>query len=100
MGERPKDVTWDSGHIVAIDLQSGARQVVIERGYAPRYVVTGHIVFAREAQLFAVRFDDERLLASGAPTAFAETVTFSANFGRMQADLSTDGTLALLDPIH
>ena len=43
--------------IMVLDLETGQRHQLIENGFFPRYVSTGHILFARGGSLLAVRFD-------------------------------------------
>ena len=45
-------------------------RLLIENGASPRYVRTGHIVFARDGVLFAVGFDAERLELTTEPFPF------------------------------
>jgi serine/threonine-protein kinase len=51
--------------IVVQSLDAAHRRTVIATGSAPRYVPTGHIVYARQGVLFAKRFDPDRLEATG-----------------------------------
>jgi len=46
-------------------LDGGARQLVIEGGSDPRYLPSGHIVFARRGTLMAVPFNIDRLEVTG-----------------------------------
>src|SRR5262249_40271035 len=41
------------------------RKTIISNGSAPRYLASGHIVYARQGVLFARRFDLQRLEATG-----------------------------------
>ena len=52
------------GRIVVQSLGSGVRTDLIEGTY-PRYVSSGHIVFGRDASLFAIPFDAVRLRVHG-----------------------------------
>src|SRR5678816_3392799 len=56
---------WDQAEIVVQSLRTGARKVVWHGGSDPRYVPTGHLVYAVGNDLFAVQFDVKRLIASG-----------------------------------
>ena len=43
--------------IMVFDLETGQRHQLIENGFFPRYVSTGHILFARGGSLLAAHFD-------------------------------------------
>ncbi len=57
----------DDVGIVLMTLGAGERRVLIEGGSHPRYVPTGHLVYARKATLMAVPFDLKRLEVRGTP---------------------------------
>jgi serine/threonine-protein kinase len=87
--------------IVVQPLDGGERKVVIEGGSQPRYVSSGHIVFARNGALWAVPFDVERLEASGAAAIVVEDVMHAERSahpelrnGAAQFSVSSDGALA------
>ena len=56
---------WDTAQIVVQSLDSGRRDVVVERGVDARYVPTGHLVYALNGTLLAVPFDVSRLAVTG-----------------------------------
>ena len=105
---------WDEAEIVVQSLESGERRVVWTGGSDARYVSTGHLVYALDDDLFAVRFDLDALEVRGGPVSIVEGVqragtpganTGSANFSFSDqgslvyvsgAALSTDRTLALV----
>ena len=60
---------WDKARIVVQSLTSGARKVLVEGGSDARYLVTGHLVYARGDVLFVVPFDPGRLRIQGTPVA-------------------------------
>ena len=55
----------DEGRVVALSLGTGERRTLIDVGYDARYSPTGHLVFARQGALWAVRFDPDRLETTG-----------------------------------
>ncbi len=73
MGEvyKARDTRLD--RIVAQSLDTGERNIIVE-GTHPHYSPTGHVVFAREASLWALPFDADRLEVSGAPTPLIDGV--------------------------
>ena len=48
---------WDTAQIVVQSLDSGRRDVVVERGTDAQYVPTGHLVYALDGTLLAVPLD-------------------------------------------
>jgi Tol biopolymer transport system component len=82
----------DTSQIVAQQLATGERRVVIQGGSYPRYVPTGHLVFIRSGNLMAVPFDPVRLEAKGAPIPVLEGV-MQSNAGAGQFSFSNSGTL-------
>jgi serine/threonine-protein kinase len=55
------DTRWDVAEIVAQSLESGERRVLWRGGSDARYVPTGHLIYALDDTLFALRFDLERV---------------------------------------
>jgi serine/threonine-protein kinase len=56
---------WDEAQIVAQSLSSGQRTVLVEGGSDARYLPTGHLVYALRDAVLGVRFDLNRLRATG-----------------------------------
>ena len=60
-------INWDrDARIYAFSLDTGKKKLLIEGGSDARYIPSGHIVFARNGQIMAVRFDVKSLTVSGA----------------------------------
>jgi len=55
-------------------LDTGERTIVVRGGGTGRYVPTGHVVFVRRDELFAVPFDLDRLQVSGEVVRLADAV--------------------------
>ncbi len=75
---------------------SGAKnsiQTLIRNGTFARYSPSGHILYAREGQLYALAFDGSKILESGAETRLVADLITSEN-GAAQFAVSADGTLA------
>jgi serine/threonine-protein kinase len=91
---------WDRARIVAQDLESGVRTVLVEGGSHGRYVPTGHLVYGLGAVLFAMPFDAQRVRTTGAAVPVVEGVrrSFGVNTGTGTAhyDLSSTGTLVFV----
>ena len=63
----------DNARIAVQSLETGERRNLVD-GTDPRYVPTGHILFARPGSLWAVPFDANRLEVTGSPTPVLEGV--------------------------
>jgi eukaryotic-like serine/threonine-protein kinase len=82
-----------AGSIVLLRLDTHERRVLVEGGSYPRYVSSGHIVFARNGTLLAVPFDLATLRVTGAPVPMVPHVTMATTTGQAQYDVSQSGTL-------
>jgi eukaryotic-like serine/threonine-protein kinase len=67
----------DDSRIVAQDLQTGERHVLVQGGTYPNYVPTGHLVYVQKGTLMAVSFDAEKLEVTGVPVPVGENVAES-----------------------
>ena len=68
----------DEKHVHVQRLDTGERSVVVEGGDTGRYIATGHVVYARADELFAVPFDVDRLQVSGDATRLVDAVRVGA----------------------
>ena len=88
---------WDEAQIVAETPGTGNRTVIWDGGSDARYIETGHLVFALESDLVALRFDPQTLTTTGGPvpivagTQRANGMDFATGSG--QYDVSAQGTL-------
>jgi len=85
-----------SSLIVVQSLSTGERTVLLEGGADARYAPTGHLVYAFDDGLFAIRFDLDTLTVSGGPVPLLQGLaragaTDLANYG-----IAGDGTLIYL----
>ena len=83
---------FDDGRIVAQSLDTGERHVVLEGGFYPRYVRTGHLVYARAGGLFIAPFDLATRQVAGDPVPLVDGVMMS-NSGA-QFSVSNEGSVA------
>ena len=74
-------------------LSTGERIHVRQGAYFGRYVPSGHLVFVREAVLFATPFDLERLAETGPPRAVLESFYSEPANGVTHLSFSDSGTL-------
>lgn len=84
---------WDSADIVVQSLRSRARRVLVPKGSDARYVPSGHLLYAVEDVLYAVRFDVDTLEARGGPVSVLSGVGRGVNTGTANYAVSDDGTL-------
>ena len=61
----------EAARIVVLDGRSGARKDLLRGSASARYVPTGHLVYARNGELFALPFDLDRLEIAGAQVRLA-----------------------------
>lgn len=90
------DGTWDEAQIAVHNLDSNERKVILEGGSAPRYLPSGHIVYAQANSLFAFPFDLESLERTGGSVSIVEGVQRSSNgiWDTANYLVSDNGTLA------
>jgi serine/threonine-protein kinase len=85
--------TYDDARIVAWEPRTGERRTLVEGGANPRYSPSGHLLYAKDGKIFAVRFDPSRPNISGQPFVVLEGVQMSRNTGVVNYDVSASGDL-------
>jgi serine/threonine-protein kinase len=85
---------YDDARIVAVRPATGERKVLIEGSSMARYAATGHLIFARGGNLFAVRFDPKTLTTSGSPFPVVAGVATDVSTGAVDFALSESGAAA------
>ena len=95
--------SWGDEQIVAQTLATGTRKVLLTDAADARYVPTGHLVFLRRGQLFAVPFDANRVEVRGRIEAVLDGVAQALTAGNSddvtgagQFAVATSGMLAWL----
>jgi serine/threonine-protein kinase len=84
---------FNAAQIMALDQQTGRTKLLLTGGFAPQYVASGHLVFARQDGLYAVPFDIDTLTLRGeAVKVLSGVATFSGN-GFADFAVSANGTL-------
>ena len=86
-------IDTESYAVVAVSLETGVREVLIEEASAPRYLPTGHLVFVRDNTLFGTRFDLESRTVSGGYVPLVEQVASDASNGVAQFAVADTGLL-------
>ena len=79
--------------IAAQSLKSGDRKTIVESGFAPRYLASGHLMFGRGTSLLAVPFDARTLETRGEPVTLLEHVSVQLPSGITDYRVSRSGTL-------
>ena len=88
--------SWNDGQIVAQDLTTGERRVLVGEGANGRVVRSGHLVYVRDSTIFGVRWDDTSGAAQGGPVPLVPGVRFTGISGTGQHAVSETGTLVYL----
>ena len=78
--------------IAVLSLDTGEEKVLVNGGSHPRYVSSGHLVYADGNSLWAVGFDPDRLETIGDPVAVLDGV-LSKGLGATNYSTSHNGTL-------
>ncbi len=86
--------TLDALEVAVVSVDTGAQQTLVQ-GSDGTVTASGHLVFGREASLWAVPFDTDQLTVSGEPTPMVEGVQVNQN-GWAQYEVADDGTLVYL----
>lgn len=93
-------VTWDDSAIVVHELATGRRTLLVSGGTDGRVLPTGHLVYFREATLFAMPFDEARLSVAGGAVPVQQGVqqagANSGSSGAAQMAWSNEGALAFI----
>jgi len=91
----PQSANWDFARIVAVSLETGKTENVLDGGTSPHYLGTGHLLFNRGKSLMAIPFDPRSRRVTGPAVTFIDGVKAEA-WGAAQFAVSDEGTLAYL----
>jgi WD40 repeat protein len=86
--------TFDDAHIAVFNIETGEIKTLAEGGTHPRYSPSGHLLYARDGKILALRFDPHQLKVSGQPFTVLDDVLMSRNSGVANYDVSRSGDLA------
>ena len=84
-----------NSNIEVVNLETGQRKILVRGGSNPEYTTTGHIVYAVEGALRAVRFDADRLEVLGEPVPVVDQLT-TMSTGAANFAVAANGTLVYL----
>jgi serine/threonine protein kinase/Tol biopolymer transport system component len=90
-----KSGVMEDATIEAVSVSTKQRHVLVKGATRPLYSPTGHLMYVRGADLFAVPFDADRLAITGEPVLVLSGVHVG-EYLTAQIDLAADGTLAYL----
>jgi Tol biopolymer transport system component len=82
--------------IDVLTLATAERRTIVADGFDAQYAPTGHLVYGSGPDLFAVRFDVDRLTVAGTPVKLLDRVGTELSNGVGNFALSTAGTLVFL----
>jgi hypothetical protein len=95
--ERTTTAPWNDAHIVAHDLRTDRQHTILDGGFGPQYLPTGHLLFARSGSLLAVPFDPTKASAKGTPLPVLQGVVTDIGLafggGVGQYGIATNGTI-------
>ena len=86
--------TIRGAEIAAVNIETGEQRTVLDDGTNARFVPSGHLVFARDGDLWAAPFDPRALETTGPPALVIEGVAMSESLGEAPFAVSDTGTLA------
>ena len=85
----------EESSIAAVMLGTGEQKVVLRGGFFPRYSPTGHLVYGRPGNLWAIPFDLGELETTGGPVLVQQGVV-TKPLGSANFSVSGDGSLLYL----
>jgi serine/threonine-protein kinase len=84
---------YDEARLEAVSLTTGERRMILQNASFGRYSPSGHILFVRGGQLYAVRFDPGNLKTLGHPQVVLGGVRYDPGNGAAHVAVSPSGTL-------
>ena len=85
----------DNSTVDVVSIADRARKTLARGVGSPRYLPSGHLVYARNATMFAVPFDLERMETRGTAVAVLDDVVYDPVAHGAQYDVSRTGTLGV-----
>ena len=84
----------DSARLEVVSLKTGERTILVDGAVSGRYVPSGHLLFARDESIRAVRFDLDRLEVVGSAVPVVEDVAMDPSDGLALFAVSASGHLS------
>jgi serine/threonine-protein kinase len=85
--------TIETTNIDIVSLENGRRKTIVRGGTSPRYLPSGHVLYASRAGMFAVPFDIDTWETRGAAVPVLSDAVLDPRTGGAQFDVSRGGTL-------
>ena len=82
----------DNARICVLELKTGQQKTLVQGGTFPRYVSSGHLVYAQDGRLLAVPFDLQKLEVTGTSEPVVDDV-WQGGGGYAAYDVSLNGSL-------
>jgi hypothetical protein len=82
----------NAGRVLLVDVETGDTRVLLDDGWDPRYLPSGHLVYTREDGIWAAGFDRASGAVIGDPVRVLTGVL--QRFAQAQFDVSDNGTMA------
>jgi Tol biopolymer transport system component len=89
---------YDDSEIDVVSIATGKRTAVLKGASMAAYVPTGHLVYARGGQLFAVPFDAGRLQVTGTATPIVSNVAADTSSGAAFFSISNGDLIYISGP--
>jgi serine/threonine-protein kinase len=86
--------SYEKANIGAVNLATGESRVILQGASMARYTSTGHLVFARGGNLYAIGFDLETLSVQGRGQMILQGVAGDETTGVAHFTIADNGTLA------
>ncbi len=90
--------SWDESPVVVHELATGRRTTVVNGGADARLLPTGHLAYVRDDTLFALPFDEQRMVVTGGAVPMQPDIQVTGS-GAAQVALSTTGAMAVVGSI-
>ncbi len=89
--------SFDDASLQVVSLETGEAREILQGGTCGRYVDSGHVIYGRDGNLYALPFDLDSLQPSGTPFLAVQGVLTSPPNGMAQFDVSRAGHLAFVE---
>jgi serine/threonine protein kinase len=89
----PEITSFDEARVAVVSLETGRQRILFDGGTNPRFVSTGHLLYARGGSLVAVLFDPQRLEVNSQSVPVVDDIGVSVN-GAAAFDVAKNGLLA------
>ncbi len=96
VGTRQSPDYYEDATIEAVNLETGARKLLIRGASTAHYVRAGYLLYSRSGVLFAAPFDSDRLIVTGKAFAVLSDLSGDILSGAMNYAVSDNGTLVYI----